>query len=145
MRHIREVDANDHTVIMIQVENEVGMIPDSRDRSAVANQLYKERVPAELMNYVQRNKEQLVPEFRAMWSTHDSSGNAAGLATSAPAAFPRDSARFRACAEGSCQAVPSTRTAAASRARPRCDIAGAGYAAHCVAVQAPEAGVTRAA
>jgi len=70
MRHIREVDANDHTVIMIQVENEVGMIPDSRDRSAVANQLYKERVPAELMNYVQRNKEQLVPEFRAMWSTH---------------------------------------------------------------------------
>src|SRR6185436_5770039 len=29
MRHLREVDARDHTVIMVQVENEIGMIPDS--------------------------------------------------------------------------------------------------------------------
>ena len=50
MRHVREVDGNDHTVIMVQVENEIGMIPDSRDRSTVANQLFSERVPAELMN-----------------------------------------------------------------------------------------------
>src|ERR1041385_5491410 len=39
MRHLRATDANDHTVIMIQVENEIGMIPDSRDRSAIANEL----------------------------------------------------------------------------------------------------------
>src|SRR5688572_4718723 len=39
MRHLREVDGSDHTVIMVQVENEIGMIPDSRDRSAIANQL----------------------------------------------------------------------------------------------------------
>ncbi|HKP11717.1 MAG TPA: beta-galactosidase, partial [Blastocatellia bacterium] len=30
MRHLREVDGQDHTVIMVQVENEIGMIPDSR-------------------------------------------------------------------------------------------------------------------
>jgi hypothetical protein len=37
MRHVKEVDGRQHTVIMIQVENEVGM-PDSRDRSPLANQ-----------------------------------------------------------------------------------------------------------
>ena len=67
MRHLRETDGNDHTVIMIQVENEIGMIPDSRDRSAIANQLFAQSVPSELMNYLQQHKEELVPEFRAVW------------------------------------------------------------------------------
>jgi hypothetical protein len=39
---LREVDGRDHTVIMVQVENEIGMIPDSRDRSAVAETLFKQ-------------------------------------------------------------------------------------------------------
>jgi beta-galactosidase GanA len=67
MRHLREVDTNEHTVIMVQVENEIGMIPDSRDRSAVANQLFNQRVPTELINYLQQHQEQLIPEFRAVW------------------------------------------------------------------------------
>ena len=29
MRHLREVDAGRHTVIMVQVENEIGMIPEA--------------------------------------------------------------------------------------------------------------------
>jgi hypothetical protein len=28
MRHLREVDGRDNTVVMVQVENEIGMIPD---------------------------------------------------------------------------------------------------------------------
>jgi beta-galactosidase GanA len=67
MRHLRETDGNDHTVIMIQVENEIGMIPDSRDRSAIANELFAQSVPSELINYLQQHKEELVPEFRAVW------------------------------------------------------------------------------
>src|SRR6478672_9031612 len=70
MRHLREVDGNDHTVIMIQVENEIGMIPDSRDRSAEANALFTQAVPADLMNYLQEHKEQLIPEFRAVWAAN---------------------------------------------------------------------------
>ena len=70
MRHLREIDGNDHTVIMIQVENEIGMIPDSRDRSAIANELFAQSVPAELMNYLQQHKEDLVPEFRAVWQAN---------------------------------------------------------------------------
>ena len=70
MRHLREVDATERTVIMVQVENEIGMIPDSRDRSAEANALFNQPVPVELMNYLQQNKERLIPEFRAVWSAN---------------------------------------------------------------------------
>jgi beta-galactosidase GanA len=70
MRHIREIDQNDHTVIMVQVENEIGMIPDSRDRSAIANSLFNQAVPVALMDYLQAHKEQLIPEFRTVWATN---------------------------------------------------------------------------
>jgi beta-galactosidase GanA len=68
MRHLREVDANHHTVIMVQVENEIGMIPESRDRSPVANELFNQPVPSELMNYLLQHKEKLVPEFKSVWA-----------------------------------------------------------------------------
>ena len=42
---LREVDAENNTVIMVQVENEIGMIPDSRDRSAIADKLFNQLVP----------------------------------------------------------------------------------------------------
>jgi beta-galactosidase GanA len=71
MRHLREVDANQQTVIMVQVENEIGMIPEARDRSSIANELFNQAVPAELMNYLQQRKEQLIPEFRTVWATNN--------------------------------------------------------------------------
>jgi beta-galactosidase GanA len=71
MRHLRQVDGNDHTVVMVQVENEIGMIPDSRDRSAIANELFDQQVPIELMNYLQQHKEQLIPEFRSSWAANN--------------------------------------------------------------------------
>jgi hypothetical protein len=33
MAHLRDVNARQHTVLMVQVENEVGMIPNARDHS----------------------------------------------------------------------------------------------------------------
>ena len=45
MRHIKEVDSRQHTVIMVQLENEVGMHGDSRDRSPAANQAFAGPVP----------------------------------------------------------------------------------------------------
>ena len=67
MRHLREIDGRDHTVIMVQVENEIGMIPDSRDRSAAADSLFTRVVPAELTSYIQEHKETLTPELRTLW------------------------------------------------------------------------------
>ncbi len=66
MRHIRDVDGRKHTVIMVQVENEIGMIPDSRDHSALANEKFSGSVPKKLMDYLQAHKDTLVPEFRAV-------------------------------------------------------------------------------
>src|SRR5208283_1903668 len=54
-------------VIMIQVENEVGMLGDSRDRSPAANQAYSGPVQKELMDYLQQHKDTLIPEFRQVW------------------------------------------------------------------------------
>jgi hypothetical protein len=70
MRHIREKDGDAHTVIMVQVENEVGVIPESRDHSAVADAAFAAAVPAELTSYMQQHRAALVPEFRAMWEAN---------------------------------------------------------------------------
>jgi hypothetical protein len=67
MRHIREVDGTQHTVIMMQVENEVGVLRDSRDRSAAANRAFAGPVPKELMDYLLKNEGNLIPEFREVW------------------------------------------------------------------------------
>ena len=45
MRHVHEIDAAQHTVIMIQVENESGSVGAIRDYSAAANKLFAEAVP----------------------------------------------------------------------------------------------------
>ena len=63
MRHVREVDRS-HRVIMAQVENEIGIFGDLRDRSPLANKAFAAPVPAELMNYLQQHKDDLLPEFR---------------------------------------------------------------------------------
>jgi len=54
-------------VIMIQVENEVGMIPDARDYYAGATKAFESTVPAELMSYLQGHKGELQPEFKTVW------------------------------------------------------------------------------
>jgi hypothetical protein len=72
MRHIKAVDGQQHTIIMIQVENEVGMNGDTRDRSPVADRAYTSPVPKELMDYLQQHKDTLIPEFRQVWEASGS-------------------------------------------------------------------------
>jgi hypothetical protein len=48
MRHLKEVDSEQHTVIMIQVENEPGSLESDRDYSPEANRLFAGQVPAPL-------------------------------------------------------------------------------------------------
>ena len=67
MRHVKEVDGRQHTVIMIQVENEVGMQGDTRDRSPAANKAFEGPVPKELMDYLQEHKDTLIPVLRKVW------------------------------------------------------------------------------
>ena len=67
MRHLREADGERHTVLMVQVENEVGVIPQSRDHSEVANAAFGAEVPQTLMSFVEKHRTTLNPEFRAAW------------------------------------------------------------------------------
>jgi len=69
MRHVRAFDGTQHTVLMVQVENETGMIPEARDHSPTADSLYARAVPRELLDYVQRHRESLAPELRARWDS----------------------------------------------------------------------------
>lgn len=49
MRHIREVDAQHQTVIMMQVENEPGSMWTNRDYSPAANARYEKEVPTDIV------------------------------------------------------------------------------------------------
>jgi Domain of unknown function (DUF5597)/Glycosyl hydrolases family 35 len=49
MRHLKQIDNEKHTVLMIQVENESGNIGSVRDNSAEANREFAGPVPADLL------------------------------------------------------------------------------------------------
>ena len=66
MRHIRTADPQ-HTVIMMQVENESGLLGDSRDRSPLAEARRNRPVPTRLMNYLNENRPNLIPETLKQW------------------------------------------------------------------------------
>ena len=45
MHHIKDVDGSEHTVLMMQVENEVGVLGDARDHSAAADRAFAAASP----------------------------------------------------------------------------------------------------
>lgn len=49
MRHLKQIDGDQHTVLMVQVENETGNIGSVRDNSPQANKLFNGPVPADLL------------------------------------------------------------------------------------------------
>lgn len=70
MRHIADVDRQHHTVVMVQVENEIGMLEDARDHSAAADKLFSGKVPEELVNYLKANKKRLHPWMAERFGGH---------------------------------------------------------------------------
>jgi beta-galactosidase GanA len=70
MQHLKEVDGSDRTVLMMQVENEVGVLGDSRDHSAAANQAFASAVPEALTRYLKAHREELYPDLRALWDAN---------------------------------------------------------------------------
>jgi hypothetical protein len=67
MQHIKQVDGDQHTVLMMQMENEVGVLGDSRDHSAAANKAFASAVPPELTAWLKAHQSALYPELRALW------------------------------------------------------------------------------
>jgi len=67
LKHIKATDKA-QTVMMVQVENEIGMLTEARERTAVADKLFNDKVPAELISYLIAKKDSIVPELKAHWS-----------------------------------------------------------------------------
>ncbi len=78
MHHIKEVDSKQQTVVMMQVENEMGVLDNlgtttgnaRRDFSDMANASYNSTVPKELMDYLVKHKEGLFPELYKVWAAN---------------------------------------------------------------------------
>lgn len=73
MRHLRDRDLAQQTVLMVQVENEVGYLGvGGRDRSDFANRRFQEQVPAELREYVKAHGIQIAPGLVALMNPNGS-------------------------------------------------------------------------
>ncbi len=56
MQHLAQIDSNDHTVLMVQVENESGIVGSPRDYSAAATREFDGQVPADLLEVAGKPK-----------------------------------------------------------------------------------------
>jgi len=70
VRHIREKDSEQQTVLMIQVENEVGYLGWGRDRSPEANRMFSAPIPGTLVRSLQERRFQLPPELSSHFKEH---------------------------------------------------------------------------
>ncbi|KAH8640973.1 hypothetical protein IG631_03914 [Alternaria alternata] len=69
LAHVKEIDEDHSTVLMVQVENEVGLLFDSRDGSEEANKVFSETVPAELLQFLSNDYDRLHADLKANLQT----------------------------------------------------------------------------
>lgn len=67
MAYLKAVDATRNTVIMVQVENEVGMLPHAREYGSEAERVLEAPVPTELIETLVAKHESLQPQLKALW------------------------------------------------------------------------------
>lgn len=70
MRHLKKIDGNENTVIMVQIQNEVGLLGDTRDRSPAAEEAFAQPVPQELVDYMVKNKDRLKEHLKTVWAVN---------------------------------------------------------------------------
>lgn len=70
MRHLKEIDAQQQTVVMIQMENEVGLHGHPRDYCPLAEKAFKEPVPKELISWLTAHRDSLLPETLNAWQAN---------------------------------------------------------------------------
>jgi hypothetical protein len=67
MRHLKQVDGDRHTVVMMQVQNEAGLKNYARDHHPLAEAAWNGPVPQPLLDYMKKHRETLIQEFREVW------------------------------------------------------------------------------
>ncbi len=66
MEHIKQVDAEEQTVVVMQAENEVGLFQDM-DYSRLSQEAYGKMVPEALLSYMEKNEKTLDQHLRDCW------------------------------------------------------------------------------
>lgn len=72
MRYIKEVDSAEQTVIMMQVENEPGILTTPRDFCPEAEAAFNGPIPKELGDYLKKNRKNLTPQLEKVWKENGS-------------------------------------------------------------------------
>lgn len=67
LAHLAEVDL-EHTVVMVQVENEIGLLGAARDHCGLAEAAWADAVPSKLIDYLTANRERLAPALAVVWA-----------------------------------------------------------------------------
>jgi beta-galactosidase GanA len=70
MRHLKAVDGDRRTVIMVQVENEVAMIPSAREHGRAADAAFAGPVPRAMTEWLASHRQSLAPQLKALWEAN---------------------------------------------------------------------------
>ena len=86
MQHLKEIDSDQHTVLMIQIENEIGTLDQistymrspnraMRDYSPMADKAFAGKVPDALLQYLKKNQKSLHPAIAEVWQAQGRRGS----------------------------------------------------------------------
>ncbi len=75
MKHLKEMDENEQTVIAVQVENETGLQGSDRDHSDIADILFEEKVPINFVRFMKSNTDTMEPGVKEAVEGGKTEGN----------------------------------------------------------------------
>ena len=93
VKHLARVDVA-RTTVMLQLQNEIGVLGDSRDRGNAANAAFAQPVPEVLMQHLAKHRETLSPSLSAQWQA--AGGRNSGTWTDVFGASPQTDELFMA-------------------------------------------------
>jgi beta-galactosidase GanA len=70
LAHLAKVDGGNETVVMLQVENEIGMLPVARDHASTANAAFRDPVPEALMRGLSQSTRFAATAVGKSWEAH---------------------------------------------------------------------------
>jgi len=70
LAHLKEVDGAKNTVVMVQVENEIGMLPVAREYGEAAERSFHDSVPDELVRAISSSTANPQSALKQLWEEH---------------------------------------------------------------------------
>ncbi|HEV7444667.1 MAG TPA: beta-galactosidase, partial [Steroidobacteraceae bacterium] len=70
LTHLKEVDGAKNTVLMLQVENEIGMLPVAREYGEAAERSFHDTVPDELVRAISSSSANPQSALKQLWEEH---------------------------------------------------------------------------